>query len=275
MQLPTALVFMAACGPVLAQTDAAEPAPLAGPEVKQTRPERLEQGLTMGQTIGMQMGQSRQLPMRDVRALIEAMSEDTAAAGIRITPEQTATIEAITREHRAAVRAHRQTHAERLKDLRFKAGVVPERIPDDQLSRSQRAARTALQQLYRSGPTDADLQTRVFAELTEAQRAHIDAEIGRLLERRSRERRQKQYADELNAEPVDTAAFFNADGTVNLEALPAPLKRQLAKVDEPQRTKRLRRILDRFAKRPAQPAEPTPDGPAAPTVDAVQVPNPD
>ncbi|MEL6795727.1 MAG: hypothetical protein AAFO89_02790 [Planctomycetota bacterium] len=275
MQRLTALVFITACGPALAQADADDPAPLAGPEVKQVRPERLEQGLTMGQTTGMQMGQSRQLPMRDVRALIEAMSEDTAAAGIRITLEQTETIRSVTREHQAAVRAHRAEHADRLKDLRFKAGVVPERIPDDQLSRDQRAARTALQQLYRSGPTDADLQTRIFAQLTEAQRAHIDAEIGRLLEQRSRERREKQYADELNAEPVDTAAFFNADGTANLEALPAPLKRQLAKVDEPQRTKRLRRILDRFAQRPAQPAEPIPDGPPAPTVDAVQVPNPD
>ncbi len=101
------------------------------------------------------------------------------------------------------------------------------------------------------GPTDADLQARVFAVLAEPQRAHLNAAIDRLIEQRSRERRERLYAEELNAEPIDPKTFFNDDGSVNMDALPAPLRARLAQVPEEQQAQRLRRILERLSQRQA------------------------
>ncbi|MEL6499347.1 MAG: hypothetical protein AAF937_04230 [Planctomycetota bacterium] len=268
-------LLLAACSCARGQADESDPAPLAGPEVRQTRPERMEQGLTSDRSTGMQMGQVRQLPPKDLREILDAMSKEDTPDAVRMTAAQRAAIRAITRDHHAAVRAHRAEHADTLNALRVRGGVLPERIAYDKLSQDQRAARSELQALLRTGPSTADLQARVFAELTGPQREHADAAIDTLLERRAREAREKRYADELNAAPVDTAAFFRQDGTVNMEALPERLRRQLADVKEPRRAQRLRRLLDRFAERRAQPSEPTPDGPAAPDLESVPTPTPD
>lgn len=256
-----------------------EPAPLAGPEVKQVRPDRLEQGLTAGTMPGMQMGQARQLPMGDVRRLLEAMASEAAARDVRVSAEQNAAIRALTRTHQAAVRAFRAEHAERIESLRLAGGLAPMRTPDNELSDAQRGKRAELQALLRGGPNDADLQARVFAALTDAQREHLNAEIDRLIEERARERMERQYADELNAKPVDPAAFFNDDGTVNLDALPERLRRQLADLDEPQRANRLRRMLERLSR--MQPGAAAPGGAVRakdrrpPALETVQVPDPE
>lgn len=285
MRMLAALVAaLAVAGAACAQPEAsapAEPAPLAGPTVEQTRPDLLEAGLTMGAMPGMAMGQVRQLPMREMRELLEKMSGEAVADELRISSEQSEAIKRLTREHQADVREHRKQNADWIEPLRIRGGLQPVRIPDDQLSQTQREARSELWRRLREGPNDAHLQTRIFAELTARQRAHLDVEIGTLLRERERERRERIYAAELNAEPVDPATFFDAQGAVILEALPPRLRDQLAELDEPQRTNRLRRILERLAR--TQPAEPNanrrdrdPDPSArVPSVETVQVPNPD
>lgn len=254
----------------------ASPAPLAGPEVEHVRPDRLEQGLTMGAMPGMQMGQTRQLPMGDVRELLEAMSAPEAPDELRITEEQSEALRLLNREHQARIRAFRAEHADVIESLRIRGGLHPVRIPDDQLSDTQRGARYELREFMQAGPTDADLQARIFAALTEPQRAHLNTEIDRRIEERARERRERLYADELNARPVDETDLFNADGTVDLEALPPRLRRQLKDVPEPRRTERLRLMLDRLfriqggerggAERPTDKPKPA--------VETVQVPSP-
>ncbi|MEO0629775.1 MAG: hypothetical protein AAFY46_03490 [Planctomycetota bacterium] len=253
-----------------------DPAPLAGPEVREVRPDLLEQGLTAGPMTGMSMGQSRQLPMRDLRRLLEAMAESTAPGHLRTTAAQRDAFRALTAEHQAALRAYRREHAETIESMRIAAGLAPVRLGDGDLSGDQRAARTAFYSFMRRGPTDAHLQTRIFAELTDEQRGHINAEIGRLIEEQARERRERRYADELAASPVDPSTFFDDDGTVNMDALPERLRRQMSEFEEPHRANRLRRIVERVSRIRLESGESEPMAErAAPGIDAVQVPKPD
>ncbi len=272
-----AVVISLLAAPAIAQERQPDPAPLAGPEVRQVRPDLLEPGLTMGAAPGMAMGQMRQLPTREVRRLLEAMSKDDAPEAIRLTDEQSEAIRAVTREHQATARAFREANAKTIESLRIRGGLIPVRIPDDQLSDDQRGARAELYAFNRQGPTDADLQSRVFAELTDAQRAHLNEAIASLLEARSREQRERRYADELKAQPVDPASFFTDEGTVDLDALPERLRRELAAIDEPQRTNRLRRMLERLsrvqARGPAGVERPV--GRKPPPVEAIVVPKPE
>jgi hypothetical protein len=281
MRSSVAVAVLIIAGSAFGQADDEPSAPLAGPPVEAIRPDLLEAGLTMGAMPGMSMGQLRQLPMRDVRALLEQMSSDAIGEELRLSAEQGEAIKRLTREHQADVREHRKQNADWIEPLRIRGGLHPVRIPDDQLSQTQREARSELWRRLREGPNDAHLQTRVFAELTARQRAHLDVEIGRLLRERDRQRREKLYAAELNAEPVDPSTFFDAEGQVILDALPPRLRDQLAALDEPQRSNRLRRIIDRLTR--VQPASPAPDGGqrparderAAPGIETVQVPNPE
>lgn len=253
-----------------------DPAPLAGPEVREVRPDLLEQGLTAGPMTGMSMGQTRQLPMRDLRRLLEAMAEDNAPGHLRTTAAQREAFKTLTAEHQAALRVYRREHAETIESMRIAAGLAPVRLDDGDLSADQRAARTAFYSFMRRGPTDAHLQTRIFAELTDEQRAHINAEIGRLIEEQARERRERRYADELAASPVDPSTFFNADGTVDMDALPERLRRQMSEFEEPQRANRLRRIVERVSRIRLETGESeVTTGRAAPGIDAVQVPKSD
>lgn len=226
----------------LAQQDSDAPL-LSGPRVESVRPERLEQGLTMSGGQGMQMGQMRQLPMADVRGLLEAMAADEADASIRLSADQSESIAGLTREHRRLVRAYRSEHAERIESMRIRGGLIPARLPDDQLSDDQRAARAALYRFYREGPSDADLQAQVFAALSPEQREHLNAEIDRLIEQRSRERRERQYAEALASQPIDPEDLFDASGAVRMELLPDRLRERLSRAPEARRAQILRRIL--------------------------------
>ncbi|MEO1533927.1 MAG: hypothetical protein AAFS11_00010 [Planctomycetota bacterium] len=254
-----------------------DPAPLAGPEVREVRPDLLEQGLTAGPMTGMSMGQTRQLPASDFTDLLRRLDSDEVEWTMRFSDRQRDRLDAVRRTHQTAVREYRREHAETFRDLRERAGYNADpRVPDDKVGADVMEARLALRALYQRGPTAADLQTKLYAELTGAQQDWVDAEIGRLIEEQSRERRERRYADELAASPVDPSTFFEDDGTVNMDALPERLRRQMSEFEEPQRANRLRRIVERVSRIRLESGESEPMADrAAPGIDAVQVPKPD
>lgn len=267
----TAALLIAA---LAASAGAQATAPLAGPTVDADRPARLEQGLT-DEMPGPARG--RTLPIRDIQRLLRSLDEQPADPGLALTAAQKDELARLAQEHRDSVRRYREANAEAFRSLRAKAGTQSN---DAELTNEQRDARDKLRELSAAGPADADLLARLYAILTEPQRAWLDAEVQKILDERARERGMQRYRDELNAPRPDTAAYFNEDGTVNLEALPPQLRQRIERLPEDQRAPRLRATLQRLERlRPGNAGEnrvrPVPNDKPAPDPASIQAPEPE
>jgi len=140
---------------------------------------------------------------------------------------------------------------------------LPQRpISREDLTDAQRAAIARLRELRALAPGPEALQTKVWAELTEAQRAHVQARID---EHRTRmaEQRQAAYVERMAARraaddpaapagpdrPVRRAAEVAADLAPELrdtlESLPAPMRQRVVQLP-PQRLEQLLQRLSRL-----------------------------
>ncbi len=240
-----------ACPSVAAQDDT-QPAVLAGPEVEQDRPARLEQGLTM--QMASMTGQLRQLPQQEVRALLERLNSAEVELSLRLTPTQQSALQRISRTHNLAVRAHQEANADEYARLRVEGGYqAMQPLTRDQITPEIQAARAAFRELVAQGPTNADLQTQLFAELTDAQRAWLDEEMARVLAERERAALEARYAEALSEDVVTIEDFLTEGGAVDLEALPKRLRDRLERLRPDQRLVALRRLMSRRTEQaPAQ-----------------------
>ena len=246
-----------------------QPAILAGPEVEQDRPARLEQGLTM--EMASMTGQLRQLPQPEVRALLERLGSTEVDASLRLTPAQQDSLRRISREHNLAVRAHQEANAEEYARLRIEGGYQAKQpLTRDQITPEIQAARAAFRELVAKGPTNADLQAQLFAALTEAQRAWLDAEMAEILAERERASLEARYAEALAADAVTIDDFLSESGEVDLEKLPARLRNRIARLEPEQRLPALRRVMERRAA-PAPAERPRPERARKPVPDLSEV----
>lgn len=136
-------------------------------------------------------------------------------------------------------------------------------ISRDDLTDAQRAAIARLRELRAQAPGPEAVQTRVWAELTELQRAHVQTRID---EHRARMADQRQAAyvermtarrDAADARPdaaagdppparadVQAAARLSQELRQTLESLPPPMQARLAQLPP----ERLERLLDRLSR---------------------------
>ena len=135
----------------------------------------------------------------------------------------------------------------------------------------QEAARLELREFLQAGPSTGDLQRRIYAELSPEQQRFIDDEVFLRAEERAQERdmatierkrqdRAKEGQDGRrpnqapggqppaggNRERIDWSKVTNADGSINIEALPERLRQRLEGLDEAQRERALNALKRRI-----------------------------
>lgn len=218
------------------------PPVLAGPEVDSDRPDRLEQGLTM--EMAPMMAQVRQYPQDEVRRLLAALESDSVDASLRLTRAQRDALAEVGRSHNLAVREYRASHGDTFESLRVRAGYTADPpLRRDQITPEIAQARAEYREFVSRGPTNADLQSRLFAELTGPQQAWMNEKLSEVMLRRERSAGERRYANELAMEPVTLDDLLDEDGEVMLEKLPARLRARLERMEPGRRRIALERLM--------------------------------
>ncbi|HED53489.1 MAG TPA: hypothetical protein ENJ00_04735 [Phycisphaerales bacterium] len=118
---------------------------------------------------------------------------------------------------------------------------------DQQPTPEQARAREKMRAIMQAGPQAADLQQKIYAELTQAQREFVDARIAEFaeqraqerdmqrFERRRKDRQAEQRSQRRPRQVTDWSRVYNEDGTVNLDALPARVADRLKPLSEADR----------------------------------------
>ena len=156
----------------------------------------------------------------------------------------------------------------------------------------QAKAREKMRALMQVGPQAADLQQKIYAELTEAQRAFVDAKIAELAERRAaqrdmerfeRKRRNRQAeqgqrpqrSQQGRRQVTDWSRVYNDDGTINLDALPDRVAERLKPLSEADRKRGVEMFRQRVERgRRERDRQMTPKNKKQPPLDEVVVPKP-
>ncbi|MGP1273171.1 MAG: hypothetical protein ACTS22_07545 [Phycisphaerales bacterium] len=263
-----------------AETPPADPVPLlAGPPVETQRPDRLEQGLSM--MMAPMMAQLRQYPQDEVRRLLAMLGTEGIDPTLRLTPEQEEALREVGRDHNRRVREYRASHGDEFERLRLASGYLADPpLRPDQVMPEVAQARAAYREFVARGPTNADLQARLFAELTEAQQAWLNEKMAEILAERERAAYERRYAEALAADPVTLDDFLDAEGEVDLEALPDRLRARIERLEPERRRAALERLMARRADAERErPRRATADGDSppskpAPSLDEIEVPAP-
>jgi Spy/CpxP family protein refolding chaperone len=273
-----------AFAPALAQP-ADEPdspeAVLGGPEVE----DRDAPGAaTFGEPeMASREAREQRVPHRVFMGAIRGLASPEAPVGLELSDDQKSQIRAIEREHRDARRAFMRDHADELRALRGDRPPRGERGQrgerrgrdagdGDPLSDPRRRPRgergeaggedaQALRDLMGRGPDPTDAHTRIYALLTEEQRAFVDDEIER---HRSEidERIGRRKAEGLAERGLGRGGLADVDPETirrRLEQLPPEVRQRVLQ--------RLERVIDRELESAAPPPPP-------PSIDEVDVPPP-
>lgn len=184
----TAALAMVA-GSALAQGQPARERPMRGPAVEQNRPEQVEGRFSEpmmgrpgqpGQPGGM--GQ-RPVPHNEFMSVVWMLRDPEAPRGLRMAIEQEERISEIDRKHQEAVRKYQEELRELVRAERPERPARPQEGDADQgeerpqVRRLTEAERDRLEQMRANMPRPADAQTRIFAELTDMQRAFVQEEL--------------------------------------------------------------------------------------------------
>ncbi|GAB4521466.1 MAG: hypothetical protein Tsb0013_24700 [Phycisphaerales bacterium] len=129
---------------------------------------------------------------RWLQRIIRGLMREAPSEELAVSAEQREAIGAAMRGHEERVRVYREAHAEEIRELREAAGIGSE----DELRRRNRAegaegatpspeaqaATQRLREINRGTPTTDRLRGEIWAVLSDAQRAHVEAELERLRE---------------------------------------------------------------------------------------------
>jgi hypothetical protein len=262
-----------AATPVFAQgraqprTPREEPPPLRGPEVRPNRPAQLEDRFSAGQRGGMD---GRGMPLREFQRIVTQLGEESTPANLRLSAEQKTKIQDIQQQFRRDMAAAQQRGGARGEGAQRPAGGDEQRpqrpagrgqgagaggerpAPADrpQQGRPQRGEAQGGQAGGMMGPGPGaagmrpqDVQTKIWAVLTEPQQKHVEQEMEKV-RKEMEAQRMEDYARRRVAErqggenrPADPAAAGRpaapgAPGTAAGEDRPVP--------------ERLRRIAERL-----------------------------
>jgi len=218
---------------------------LAGPQVEEARIPGVESSFSMMKGSRMAQAADRSVPGRVFQRALRSLAGEDVPEDVRLKPDQVEAIRAHVRDFESQRRAYRREHADELSRIRSAIGDrsrdgrgardggapglrrqrpdaaladVSER-PDNgdraqTLSDDERQALIArARQLRRSAPQAIEVQTRVWAELTDAQRAHLErlfeawhAEQAEKMTRRDQERYAREIAQRMAEREADQAA---------------------------------------------------------------------
>ncbi|MEM8756846.1 MAG: hypothetical protein AAGF47_03590 [Planctomycetota bacterium] len=218
------------------------PGLLAGPSVDHNRPALLESGLTMA--MAPMMAQRRELRQPMVADLFRQLGHEAMPDPLRLTGEQQARLREIKQAHRRMLRDYRAEHATLLTALRQAAGYTVPREQRPPPTPDQIEARSRLRALQAAGPTNAQLQTRMFAVLTEAQQSWADARIVDIVRRSEREAGERRYQRQLEAAAPRLEDYLDETGAVDLGALPDRLRMRFEQFAPERRLRVLRRLIE-------------------------------
>lgn len=158
----------------------------------------------------MQRKASDRLPPGAIRRVLEDAIGSESPEATRATPDQIKKIEDMVHDHEQQVRAYMEAHKTEIDELRRSAGSMGEgrrraKGPDGAPAPAAGAAepskeeqakhegnRQKMRDLMDAAPQQKDLITKIWAELTPAQREAADKELNKVRERLSQER-QDQY----------------------------------------------------------------------------------
>lgn len=175
-----------------------------------------------GGDFGMDRAPGRRLervPPDVFRRAIAVLSADDAPADIRATPEVRAMIRTLVDGFEQEVRAFRRENAKELEALRLAAGeparrgadrarqsddAMKELSPAEQKARDD--ARLKLRELTARGPKIEDVYTKVWTELTEPQRAAVQAKLDEWRDKEAKRREDEYVRRRTKERPVDVSA---------------------------------------------------------------------
>lgn len=182
--------------PALAQSRPMPEPPLAGPRVREQRVPGVEQGFSEGRREAGPARREMMIPHRVFMQIIGALrgdGEHPAPEELRLTPEQDRRIAEIDREFRDRAREFAgrdrgdEPPAARRRERGPADGGAPAGRPGEPMD--ERAAppagpglRGRIEAFRRDGPSPADAQTRIYAELDDRQREFVRHRLGEFRE---------------------------------------------------------------------------------------------
>lgn len=184
------VVCAALCDAALAQSRPGPEAPLAGPRVREQRVPGMEQGFSEGRREAGPGRRDMATPHRVFMQMIGALrgeGEHPAPEELRLTPQQDRRIGEIDREFRERARefAARERGDEPPGARRRERGPVDggDRAgrpaePTDAPPADRGELRRRVEEVRRDGPSPADAQTRMYAELNDRQREFVKHRLG-------------------------------------------------------------------------------------------------
>lgn len=217
------IVLMAVGGLAVAGLAQERPA-LGGPEVKETRIPGVEQGFTEGRR-----RDSAEIPQRVFLSALGKLRAAEAPPEVRLSDAQEAALREIEKEYRETARRVEERVRQAQRD---RAGEEP--MGDEGEQRRRR-----LEELRREAPRPLEWQTRIYAELTEAQREFVKAELQVWREQMEKRRQEEYMQRRLRERGAD------APGA------PAPAARDAA----PEGRERLRRVAELLMQLPPEERE--------------------
>jgi hypothetical protein len=282
---PTLVILTAVffAGQAIAQDQAAPP--LGGPAVKERKIPGVQSSFGGGAKPGKD---GRGIPPEVLQKAIGTLDQEQTPADARLTDAQRDRIKELSDEFKDAVEAYRTEHRSEVEEVRRvlgrrgdrrerpKAkgpegdqGMAPEPVSPEQADRIA-AARAKLADLRANAPNPQDLQTRIWNELTESQRAIVQSELGKWMTEREQDKAREFVRQRLSKNGPGRG--FPGD-----DQLPPKLRERLARLSPEERERALQRLRERLREEGArrrgssQPPEPPP---APPPMDEVPVPPP-
>lgn len=268
------LAVGAVCGVAWGQ---AEPV-LQGPRVEVKKIPGVEEGFG-GEPGMMQRMAGRPVPLQVMQRAIASLNGDGVAEELRLTEEQVEAIRRLTAEFRESVAAYMREHPQEAQEMRRLARSIPEglrpevdrRVTDrtaadagsaDRGKEAGEGADAALvaaermEAIRRGMPDVLGLQTRIWNELTEAQRAHLTVVLEEwreeeerrwseaYVQRRLAAREQGAEAPRPAGPPADAQRL---DVQRIMERLPEEMRQRFEGMSEAERAVAIQRIRERIA----------------------------
>lgn len=277
------LASILACSGVARAEPPAEPL-LAGPSANETTIPGEVRTFT-GAARGRYAEQA--IPHRVFLRAVGSLRAETAAEEVRLSAEQAEKIRAVEEEYRASMQAFLETNRDEIRAIRARLGLRPElgrgedaiRRGFEEMRRvaaqprAQRpagemmdddgmaidAVRESMRVLAEKAPRQQDAHAKVWALLTEPQRAAATRE----LERARAEQRESEMGG-MMGRPIDV---------LNDPRVPEEMKQRISSMSPEDRERALARLRERLgaSEPPRRAADP---GKPPPTVDSVDVPKP-
>lgn len=209
---------------------------------------------------GRTPGNDRQLE-RFMQRVLRSMQREDAPASVRLQPEQVEAIQRTMSDHEERVRAYMRPFQEELRTLRAEAGYGADRDREQEVTPEMQTARQRLREINAGQPKTDRVRGEVWVLLTEAQQAHVNAELERMYEERAEEER------DAMAPAVQRVPEGTGDARMD------ELVRRMMALPEAQRERVLTRLLG-MMERLEQAAEETRRRAEPPTMDdgSVRVP---